>query len=264
MRIGILKKHILVIVLLLCLPVIINFVLLIPSFTPVVGGSIEWLSFWAGYISANVAFIILYIQRKDNKRENKRNRELQLNILKHQQEMQWLNMFRKASVDYVSSYNYNDLVHSINIMRKNPEEAFNVLGALLDRLAKSDTNLAYIGWRGENHKVLYDICAAFFTLYNDVINDVQNMLIYIINSKNVTFEAFCIDSKNMDITTEMRNIIAIIATQDGINMAQRFNDVAITRIKIIEERAEKIRDVFAEYITAEQKRIDDILTADLK
>lgn len=106
------KKHILVIVLLLCLPVIINFVLLIPSFTPVVGGSIEWLSFWAGYISANVAFIILYIQRKDNKRENKRNRELQLNILKHQQEMQWLNMFRKASVDYVSSYNYNDLVHS--------------------------------------------------------------------------------------------------------------------------------------------------------
>lgn len=90
------------------------------------------------------------------------------------------------------------------------------------------------------------------------------MLIYIINSKNVTFEAFCIDSKNMDITTEMRNIIAIIATQDGINMAQRFNDVAITRIKIIEQRAEKIRDVFAEYITAEQKRIDDILTADLK
>lgn len=258
-----LKKHLWIIILILCLPIVVNFVLLIPSFTPIVGDNVEWLSFWAGYISANVAFIILYIQRKDNKEENRNNRELQLNILKHQQEMQWLNLFRQASVEYVSAYTYNDLVHAINVMRKNPEDAFNILGHLLDRLAKCDTNLAYVGMRGENKKKLYDICASFFILYNDVVDDVQKMIVYIIKSKNLTFEAFCIDSKDMGITNDMENIIALVAIQKKVNIAQSFNDVAMNRIKIIEERAAKIRDLFANYIATEEKRIDNILTGNI-
>ena len=258
-----LKKHLWIIILILSLPIVINFVLLIPSFTPIVGDNVEWLSFWAGYIGANVAFIILYIQRKDNKEENRYNRELQLNILKHQQEMQWLNLFREASVEYVSAYTYNDLVHTINVMRKNPEEAFNILGHLLERLAKCDTTLGYIGMRGENKKKLYDICASFFVLYNDVIDDVQKLIVYIINSKNLTFEAFCFDSKDMEITNDMKDIITLVSTQKELNMAQSFNNVAMNRIKIIEERAAEIKDIFASYIVAEEKRIDDILTENI-
>ena len=252
-----------IIMLIFCLPIAINFILLIPSFTPIVGNNVEWLSFWASYISANVAFIILYIQRKDNKEENRNNRELQLNILKHQQEMQWLNLFRQASVEYVSAYTYNDLVHAINIMRKNPEDAFNILGHLLERLAKCDTNLGYVGMRGENKKKLYDICFSLFTLYNDVVYDVQKMIAYIINSKNLTFEAFCVDSKDMEFTNDMKIIITLVATQKGLNMAQSFNDVAINRIKIIEEQAAEIRDIFASYIATEEKRIDNILTGNI-
>lgn len=55
-----------------------------------------------------------------------------------------------------------------------------------------------------------------------------------------------------------------MAAQKDLDMKQRFNDVAMSRIKVIEEHAAKIRDVFATYIAAEQKRIDEILTENLK
>lgn len=98
---------IIIVILVTSIPIAINFILLFPSFTSIVGDNTEWLSFWSGYISAAVAFVILHIQRmdskkqiennkKENKRENEENRKLQLNILKYQQEMQWLNMFRQA------------------------------------------------------------------------------------------------------------------------------------------------------------------------
>ena len=55
-----------------------------------------------------------------------------------------------------------------------------------------------------------------------------------------------------------------VAAQKDLDMEQRFNDVAMSRIKCIEERAAEIRDVFATYIATEQKRIDEILTKNLK
>lgn len=268
------KWTILITIIVASVPIALNFILLLPSCTSIVGNNTEWLSFWSGYVSAAVAFIILHIQRMDNKQqiennreenkcENEENRNLQLNILKHQQEMQWLNMFRQASVEYVSAYTYNDLVHSINVMRENPKEAFNILGRLLDRLAKCDISLGYVGLRGENKEKLYKTCTSFFILYNDVVDDVQKMMVYIINTERLTFEAFCVDSADMQITEDMKNIISLVATRKGLNMAQYFNDVAMDRIKIIEEPATEIRDIFASYITAEQKRIDEILTENL-
>lgn len=254
------KKYSWTITLIILIPITINFVLLIPAFVPIVGDSTEWLSFWGAYISATVAFVILYIQRKDNKDENEKNRKLQLNILTHQQEMQWLNMFRQASVEYVSAYTYNDLVHAINVMKENPKEAFNILGHLLERLAKCDAGLMYIGMRGKDAINLYNKCYSLFILYNDVVNDIQHIMVYILNTKNFTFEGFCVESANMQITDLMKDIISIVATQNNIDMAQRFNDVAMQRVKIIEERASEIRDIFGSYITEEQKRIDSILT----
>lgn len=269
------KQYIIIIaIIILSAPMALNFILSIPAFTPIIGKSTDWLVFWGSYLSAAVAFIVLHVQRIDNQKENehnrkenerlnKENRNLQLNILKHQQEMQWLNMFREASVEYVSAYNYNDLVHSINVMRENPKEAFNILGSLLDRLGKCDTNLKYINIRGKNKQKLYNICDSFFILYNDVIDDVQQMMAYIINTKNLSFEGFFIESTNMQITDDMKIIINSIAIQKNLNMAQQFNDVAISRIKIIEDRSFKIREVFASYIAMEEKRINDILTENI-
>ena len=62
-------------------------------------------------------------------------------------------------------------------MRENPKDAFKILGHLLEGLAKCDTNLAYVGMRGKNMEKLYNTCASFFILYNDVIDDVQHIMV---------------------------------------------------------------------------------------
>lgn len=273
-----LKKYWWWILIVLAAPVVINYILLVPAISPIVGDNAIWLSFWGSYlgaiISATVAFIILHIQRKDNEIENEKNRvdnetennnnrNLQLNILKYQQEMQWLNAFRQMSAEYVSAYNYNDLIHIVNISRSDAEGAFNGIGPLLDRLALCDVRLKYIGVRGNKASSLCDICDAFFELYNDVLYDLQAVFIYSIENPSPMYEAFCIQSTRMPITKSMKMIIQQVAIEKGLSNAQRFNDVIMGRIKIIEERAEKIRTVFAGYILEEQKRIDNILTENL-
>ena len=65
------KKHIFIGIafffFILIIPIIINLLILSPSFFEYIGTGIDWLSFWGGYlgaiISAGVAFVILHIQR---------------------------------------------------------------------------------------------------------------------------------------------------------------------------------------------------------
>ena len=69
---------IIIVILVTSIPIAINFILLFPSFTSIVGDNTEWLSFWSGYISAAVALLYftyrewiarnrLKITRKENK-----------------------------------------------------------------------------------------------------------------------------------------------------------------------------------------------------
>ena len=110
------KKYWWIALVILLMPIALKFILLTPSFTAIVGDEIAWLSFWGGYLGAIIstaaAFIILYIQRKDNESENEKNRvdnevqnkqnreeteklnsakrKLQLNIMKYHQQSHWL------------------------------------------------------------------------------------------------------------------------------------------------------------------------------
>ena len=72
------KKYWWIALVILVMPIALNFILLTPSFTAIVGDEIVWLSFWGGYLGAIIstatAFVILYIQRKDNESENEKNR----------------------------------------------------------------------------------------------------------------------------------------------------------------------------------------------
>ena len=150
------KKYWWIALVILLMPIALNFILLTPSFTAIVGDEIAWLSFWGGYlgaiISTTAAFIILYIQRKDNESENEKNRtnnemqnelnrieneklnrvnrQLQLNIMKYHQQCHWLDEFRNASLAYCSAFNHNDLVMIYNIMWLDPNAAFDKIKQL--------------------------------------------------------------------------------------------------------------------------------------
>lgn len=119
------KKYWWVILIILTLPIAINFLLLVPVFSPIVGENTDWLSFWGSYlgaiISAGVAFIILSIQYQQNKKENNDNRELQKNVLKHQLKTQWLADLKIKLIDYYNAFHYIDLYNICVLMRDRKE-----------------------------------------------------------------------------------------------------------------------------------------------
>lgn len=118
-----LKKYWWAILIILILPVAINFALLVPAFSPIVGEDTDWLAFWGGYlgalVSAGVAFIILSVQFKQNQDENNTNRELQKNVLKHQLKTQWLADLKIKLIDYYNAFHYIDLYNVCVLMRDN-------------------------------------------------------------------------------------------------------------------------------------------------
>lgn len=119
------KKYWWVILIILTLPIAINFLLLVPVFSPIVGENTDWLSFWGSYlgaiISAGVAFIILSIQYQQNKKENNDNRDLQKNVLKHQLKTQWLADLKIKLIDYYNAFHYIDLYNICVLMRDRKE-----------------------------------------------------------------------------------------------------------------------------------------------
>ena len=93
-----LKAYWWAILMVLFAPVLLNFIILIPAFSPVVGKDTDWLSFHGSYIGSVIASLItlyvLYKQlqhnheenertRRDNQAINEKNRQLQLLSLIH-------------------------------------------------------------------------------------------------------------------------------------------------------------------------------------
>ena len=111
------KKRILIssILLILICPILINALMLIPC--KWASGDNTWIGFWGSYLgsmlSASAAFAILYVQRRDNHKENSNNRQanqkenvenrkLQIKEIQYRQDMGWLGDFRKAIVESVN------------------------------------------------------------------------------------------------------------------------------------------------------------------
>ena len=133
------------------IPILINILILKPRLFDIVGTSTDWLSFWGGYlgaiISAGVAFTILYIQRKDNKKQNEENRDenkkqnkanrtLQINVLKHQQKTQWLNELKSKCLEYYLGFDINTLIafkNSINIFATSQKDSIDILKELCEK-----------------------------------------------------------------------------------------------------------------------------------
>lgn len=76
------KKYLLILFIgLLLIPIILNFVLQIPSCFPIIGDSQAWLSFWASYIGAIASFAMIAITLL-----TLRQNQAQLNEIKRQWE----------------------------------------------------------------------------------------------------------------------------------------------------------------------------------
>ncbi|MDE5550281.1 MAG: hypothetical protein K2I99_02845, partial [Bacteroidaceae bacterium] len=206
---DILKKYWWVVAFVIVMPIVVNFILLIPAFLPIVGKNTHWLAFFGGYIgcliSTLVALFVLYRQLKQNHDENEKNRKLQIKVLEYQQQMQWLHSFREASAQYVQIYNANDLIAIANVLFANPQEAHNMLKPLFNRAAISDTQFAY--WRKDDNdtKELMEKITPKFKRYNDVLLDIQQIVAFRRSYPTAMFGYFVTQMPMMPMSQTMKD-----------------------------------------------------------
>ena len=107
------KEYFIQLVLIIATPLIINTLMVQPILFPITGDSSSWLSFWGSYIgavlSSAIALYILYKQNQQNHTENIANRNLQLSVIKYNQELDKLRDLRTALVDFQASFDYLEI-----------------------------------------------------------------------------------------------------------------------------------------------------------
>lgn len=113
MKENFIKKYWWAILIVIIAPVLINYLILKPAFFNFVGKDTDWLGFWGAYIgtilSSVIAFYVLHKQLEQNQKENKSNRELQIDILKYQQKSQWLTELKVKLAEYYKAFSFNDV-----------------------------------------------------------------------------------------------------------------------------------------------------------
>lgn len=279
------KKHttllvVIVIVFALVLPIGVNALYFIDTDYEILHKPSEWTTFWGSYlgaiISAGVAFIILHIQRKDNEKDNNDNREnnktqneanrqLQLNIMRYQQEIHWLDNFRSASLEYCHAFNNNDVVLVTNLMWENPKDAFKILKTLYDKLGASEAHFSFLCKNDDKGSILKSDVFKTHLLHQQLLDDIQWVVLYFTQesplSRNEVGFANFLKFKNYKLTINMTDIIQRIRTNN--NWGDFFYKIYNTRVQEGRLYESDVKNRMYKYIKEEQERINNILTTDL-
>lgn len=259
---GWIKKYWWIGLLFLVLPVVINFVLLIPAFTPIVGDNTIWLGFWGSYlgaiISAGVAFVILAIQHKQNREENKRNRELQINVIKHQQEQARLNSIIDILAKMITYTDVSEILRICDNIGKPNQNVIDQLDDILYNVNKYNTELElYVDSEKLPFKGLLN---DFIWLFIESLMEVKSV-IFLFNIHNGAISTFMLKKYLDNISKKMDAII--LDYTDSINHVLNYRncrEIVNRRVEIVLDLQNKIDECVRDYITSEKERIDNILT----
>lgn len=249
-------------------PVAINYILLIPSNAHIVGKDTDWLSFWGGYlgavISSAIAFFILYVQRKDNHRENEESRKLQRNILLYQQQCMWLSDLRRVMAEHVDIYQENGLKEIINLLKYgNIDFVLPKIKQIYDNLSRTDSMIGMLlvenslGCKIDNYKNDF---SKNYNILSLMISDLQFLAMMYCNKVPVL-------NTLADANFQER------ASKELKNLLQQHNNIIILDYNHVYSIANSIiqplpglysemRDMAFIYIQKERTRIDLILQHD--
>lgn len=278
-----LKKYWWAILIILILPVAINFALLVPAFSPIVGEDTDWLAFWGGYlgaiISAAVAFIILYIQRKDNERQikdvqkdndtqNKANRNLQINILKYQQEQERLNNFIAVSSKLIASINPMDVKTLCKQLRQDnvPQIEHNLLTCLNSITSIQQEFCLHLSDKDGRQKRLGTDSNKIIARYTDALCDIQNLLTLVsvsgIPMTHDILKAYAQSPENKQMSANLKTAIVNYtpAQIENMKLEWMWEGIALSLLDLVQNESTNLYNIIDDYVSEERTRIDKILT----
>ena len=245
-------------------PIVINYILLIPTIGPVVGDNTHWLSFWGSYLAALIpsagAFLILYLQREDNHQENEQNRQLQINILKYQQEMQWLNEKKEILIDFALSLNKDDLIALSNKIAAN-QDIMPDIKNLLANLVKNDSRVGFmrVSEKTERFKEFNTKRQSAFNIHRDALLDLQEINILFMRTP-VAQRVPVLQNRLQQgvIHSGLRDIIFSYPFE-SVFLQQNPAEISIKLIATLPDLLEDTRKVALDYVKSEEERLAKLL-----
>ena len=277
----------------LVLPVVLNFIVFKPTSKLSVGTLQDWMSFWGSYLGATipaiVAFVILGIQRKDNKLENEKNRAFilmrnitqnrkdywnremngekdmaesdkrkQLDILAYEQEKERLCELREALTDYICAYRENYINNIVSCMYcSSYEYVQKKIENLLGNLIKADTTLELIILNNEekdgvcSYKIRLDI---YFNQYVSIIKDLQ-ILAHLYYNK-ITYINGSIEIRPQNPSNYLIALIHTIGLEDHPLVYSQIIEIARKLITPIPTIVKEVRTLGFEFMQEESERIN--------
>lgn len=260
----ILRKYWWVIVVAFAAPIILNFALLCPAITPIVGDNIEWLSFWGGYlgaiISSSMSFIILAIQYRQNHSENEKNRKLQIAILEYQQETQWLNLLRKACADFLGTMTRNEYIEIAQKLKTNPKEAFLLTRRPYDIVGETATAIGVLCYKSTPSVIKIDKTrSSAVEAHRVIMKDVVALTQYYTFDFNQLVAAV---NSSPNTSNQLKEIVNNHTPIEGQqNILDFLSECIMIRIREIPNYANIANISFSQCLAMEQSRIDNILNA---
>lgn len=277
-----LKAYWWTILIILVVPVLLNFIILMPAFSPIIGKDTDWLSFHGSYIGSVIASLItlyvLYKQlqhnheenektRQENQTVNEKNRQLQLNILKYEQEKQWLQEMRTACVNNICSYSNNDVMEICNSFHFYPniKIILSKIKALMDRLAQTDTAVGVLMPITNIDKSTMDFNGhreTEYTRYMRMIKDIQTLANFI-NSDYEKIQSM-LRMSDFELSSDVKKSVETMSISPRISNINDINThlalIAIQRSKASEAIFENIRSESMQYLKQQEERINKILS----
>lgn len=235
---------------------------------PIIIGDEGWMTSWGGYlgavISSAIAFVILYIQRRDNEKQNEENRQLQLNILIYQQERARLDNLQRMFTVFINLNGFNDLLDiARHIENGHTQEALDSLRVPFDKGANAMAMFSmefmlvdkesyqvgrYVDWYIKKHsRMLMDINVIVETIKRD-----RNMSTdYFVNTINKL--------PQNDVSSELRRVAAQL---NGEGEKQSIKLAAKCIRLLVHMRSKEhhnMGDMFNQYLYTQRQKIDSLL-----
>lgn len=266
-----LKKYWWFILIILLSPVAINYMLLFPAIGPVVGDNVHWLSFWGSYLAALLptvgAFMILYIQRRDSlgenekrRKENEDNRNLQINILKYQQEMQWLNDKKQIVINSALTLGKDSLRELSYLMGLN-RDILPEIKILFEKLVKSDSDIDFmiVPMKTKEYYSFIKNRKDAYNIYRDALLDIQEINQVFVRSQQMSRRGEFRKRLERGLISQRLQTIAQSYWVEEAFLNESPSIIADKIISHLPPLMENIRNSAFEYIKSEEERISQLL-----
>ena len=285
------KKYYIQLLLIIATPVIINILMVQPTQFPTTADSSSWLDFWGSYIgavlSSAIALYILYKQNQQNHTENVANRDLQLSVIKYNQELDKLRDLRTTLVDFQASFDYMEITNIASkfidghygeeersrlkyLVRDIDEKGFKAT-LLLDLMPKSDSinkfNLIYNNLYNSYGLILGDF-SSFLDLMQDLPQNKAEIIDYV--EKNLkSWESY--DRQHIEMVidkipgfTPQKSISEIIKSHGNYENIEE-EAAGIVKERLLEtikdsSLKENLKTCIQNILSEEQNRIYSILS----